>query len=78
MQADVKSRFDYVEWDNFAEFKAKQILTQIEGVAAAIDFHLCNSREKSLALTALEECFMWMHRAVRSDQIIRSMREAGE
>lgn len=34
-----------------------------------IEVNLPNSREKSLALTKLEECFMWIGKAVRSRQI---------
>jgi hypothetical protein len=61
-------RFDYVRYDEHhtklqSEFKetATKLEEQIE--------QLEPGRAKSLALTSLEECYMWIGKAIRDQQI---------
>lgn len=65
------SRFDYVKYDDAAiavqdEAKEKAIALEI------VINGLPDGRAKSLALTKLEEVYMWIGKAVRDDQIKRN------
>lgn len=65
------SRFDYVKYDVAAvaiqnEAKEKAIALEI------VINGLGNGRAKSLAITKLEEVYMWIGKQVRDDQILRS------
>lgn len=65
------SRFDYVKYDEFAQRgqdKAKILCTALE---ESIE-NLPNGRAKALALTKLEEVYMWLGKAIRDDQIARN------
>lgn len=65
------SRFDYVRYDETAQSyqdTAKQLCVVFESL---ID-KLSNGRAKSLALTKLEECYMWIGKQIRDDQIARN------
>lgn len=67
------SRFDYVKYDEKAtqmqlEFKEKMI--ELEAV---IEKHFPNpGRGKASALTNLEQCYMWLGKEIRDDQIHRN------
>lgn len=65
------SRFDYVKYDGEAQatqecFKVlfKELAHHIEGNP--------QSRAQSLALTKLEESYMWVGKMLRDDQIMRN------
>lgn len=65
------NRFDYVAYDEIAqkaqsEFKA--VFIALEGGVETLK----PGRAKALALTALEECYMWIGKAVRDEQIARN------
>lgn len=65
------SRFDYVKYDEFAQRgqeKAKILCTHLE---QSIE-NLPSGRAKALALTKLEEVYMWIGKALRDDQIQRN------
>lgn len=65
------SRFSYVKYDEVAQARqevAKQLCEQLEDL---ID-DMPSGRATSLALTKLEECYMWIGKAVRDDQIARN------
>ncbi len=65
------SRFDYVKYDWEAmedQDKAKRHCAVLETLIERLD----SSRAKSLALTKLEECYMWIGKAIRDDQIKRN------
>jgi hypothetical protein len=65
------SRFDYVRYDDTAQSHqdvAKKLVTDIE---AFIDT-LKASRNTALAYTKLEECYMWLGKAIRDEQIKRN------
>ena len=64
------SRFDYVKYDEqsieMQEYFKNQCRLIEEGLSNYPD-----GRSKSLALTALEECYMWIGKAVRDEQTAR-------
>jgi len=65
------SRFDYVRYDETAIKKSEALKAQHAELAAAIEA-LPAGRATSLALTKLEECFMWVGKAIRDDQVVRN------
>lgn len=66
------SRFDYVKYDDKAAVQQagfKKLVTEVEEY---IEGSLFSPRAKALALTKLEECYMWIGKAIRDDQISRN------
>ena len=66
------SRFDYVKYDDKATDDQGAFKRVVEVLEIEIDQRLRPGRAKSLALTALEECYMWIGKAIRDDQIARN------
>jgi len=67
------SRFDYVAYDDVAvntQMQAKRLCIDLERMIDA----LADQRSKALALTKLEECYMWIGKAIRDDQIGRGVK----
>lgn len=73
-------RFDYVKYDQGAQedqLQAKEKVSRLEtfingiGYAQGIVSEDC-ARAKALALTKLEEVYMWIGKAIRDDQIARN------
>lgn len=65
------SRFDYVRYDEQAQKdqdEAKLAVICLESLIA----RLGQGRPQSLAITKLEECYMWIGKAIRDDQIKRN------
>lgn len=65
------TRFDYIEYDELSQkqsAQAKDLSRAFEIFLNSID----DSREKALAITKLEECFMWTGKAIRTDQLKRN------
>lgn len=67
-------RFEYVKYDAYADTVAREIKNRVYGVELLIQ-SMHPSRETALALTKLEECFMWVGKAIKVDQ---EKREASE
>lgn len=65
------SRFDYVKYDALAQIGQEYFKTQVTILEKAIDQHK-PGRAHSLALTALEECYMWIGKMIRDEQIARN------
>lgn len=64
------SRFEFVPYDDEAkslQATAKRLYQEVEDFINAGP----DGRNKSLALTALEESFMWVGKSVRDDQLAR-------
>lgn len=68
------SRFDYVAYDgpsrelqSWARHKVTELEKLIESISA-----LSSARSRALALTKLEECYMWIGKAIREDQLSRN------
>lgn len=62
-------RFDYVKYD--AESIKNQTIAKdrCQEVEWFINTHLKDGRAKSLALTKLEEVYMWIGKAIRDEQV---------
>ena len=66
------NRFDYVAYDDEAkrcQAEAKKIMLALEYFIAG---ELVDGRPVQNALKALEECYMWIGKAIRDEQIQRN------
>lgn len=66
------SRFDYVKYDEESVRHQDQAKRQHDDIRAFIETNLKPGRAASLAMTKLEECYMWVGKAIRDDQIARN------
>ena len=66
------SRFDYVKYDSIAIDQQDHFKKQVSGLEGSIDMYLKSPRAKALALTKLEEVYMWVGKSIRDDQITRN------
>jgi hypothetical protein len=64
----MSTRLNYVEWDEISETNQQTLKTYFMSLEREIEDLLLNSREKSLAITKLEECWMWVGKAIKIDQ----------
>ena len=64
-------RFQYVDYDQLSTSKSGAIKAAVQEVEALLLKHLPESRPRSLALTKLEEAFMWAGKAIRDEQLER-------
>lgn len=71
-KGETMGRFDYVKYDDKAQVDQAEFKKLMEGLEANIESRLGIGRAKALALTALEESYMWIGKAIRDDQIIRN------
>jgi hypothetical protein len=65
------SRFDYIAYDD----EAKELQSEFKALFAKVEFQIDAfppGRAKALALTALEESYMWVGKAIRDGQIARN------
>ena len=67
------SRFDFIEYDDISiqqqvNFKDQftKIVNDIEAISTG------NQRASLIALVKLEECYMWVGKAIRDNQVIRN------
>lgn len=73
-----KGRFDYVKYDETAIEKqghAKQFCMQLE---AFIELTVPSGRARAIALTKLEEVYMWIGKAIRDEQVSKRHAELQE
>jgi hypothetical protein len=63
-------RFSYVDYDDASARKSGELRDAVQQVEALL-LGLPESRERSLALTKLEEAFMWTGKAIRNQQLER-------
>lgn len=66
------SRFDYVKYDEEATNNQGIFKEECIVLEDAIESYLISPRAKALAITKLEECYMWIGKAIRDDQIMRN------
>ena len=66
------SRFDYVKYDDEAQEDQMAMKVLTEGLEEAINSVIKSPRAKALALTKLEEVYMWIGKGIRDDQIVRN------
>lgn len=64
-------RFDYVKYDVRSVELQAHFKETFESACSDIEA-LPDGRAKSLALTHLEESYMWIGKAIRDDQIVRN------
>lgn len=64
------SRFSYIAYDEQSAQKSGQVRDHMQQIEALL-LQLPESRACSLALTKLEEAFMWVGKAIRDDQLER-------
>ncbi len=69
-EAMKNSRFDYIAYDDKAKQAQANAKIACQALEAEID-KLNNGRAKALALTKLEEVYMWIGKAVRDEQVER-------
>ncbi len=65
---ELERRFTKHPLDYEQAERCERILNQAEDLAYTIDRLCPNSREKSLAWTALEECVMWANAAISRNE----------
>jgi hypothetical protein len=68
-------RFDYVRYDAEAQKTQAEFKAAFEKLEALTDSGLKNGRAKSLALTKLEEAYMWVGKAIRDEQVAKRTAE---
>jgi hypothetical protein len=64
-------RFDYVRYHEQAESQQAAAKTLCQNLKQVIN-NLGVGRAQSLAFTKLEECYMWIGKAIRDEQIKRN------
>ena len=74
----MSNRFDYVKYDESAVVKQQLAKSWMLNVEEFIESKLPPSRAKSLALTKLEEVYMWVGKAIRDEQIDQRSAELQE
>ena len=65
------SRFDYVKYDHKANEDSNLFKASFSVLERYLEEKISDGRSKSLALTKLEEAFMWTGKAIRDDLIKR-------
>ena len=68
----MSKRFDYVKYDkSTTEISEgfKELYASIDGLINELDITPNAGREKALAITKLEESFMWIGKMLRNNQI---------
>jgi hypothetical protein len=66
------SRLNYVKYDEISDINQRTLKTYFMSLEGEIEDLLLNSREKSLAITKLEECWMWVGKSIKVDQELRN------
>jgi hypothetical protein len=65
------SRFDYIKYDEKAAEQQAAFKGNFQSLEGFVESALISPRAKALALTKLEEAYMWVGKAIRDDQIQR-------
>lgn len=65
-------RFDYVKYDQKSVDAQECFKGSVVSMESVINNLIESPRAKALALTKLEECYMWIGKAIRDDQIDRN------
>lgn len=74
----MNERFNFVTYDDQSKEKSEAIKKAVANLEDVVENNLQgDSRAKSILLTKLEECFMWVGKAVRDDQLKRSGAKRG-
>ncbi len=65
------SRFDYVKYDDKAQAEQAEFKALFEEIELKITRNGSSDRSRSLALTNLEQAYMWIGKVIRDDQVAR-------
>ena len=65
------NRFDYIKYDDMSLLQQGLFKEKITALEEDIT-KVFTGRSGSIALTKLEECYMWIGKAIRDEQIARS------
>lgn len=68
----MENRFDYVKYDEKATQDQAGFKGEFQAMEGHVEVALRSPRAKQLALTKLEEAYMWVGKAIRDDQIERN------
>ncbi len=66
------SAFDYVKYDAEGIQLQQYFKDKMIRLNSAVNLELKSPRAKALAITKLEETYMWIGKAIRDDQIVRN------
>lgn len=66
----MSGRFDYVRYDDESVKKSEELKADFVALTAKLE-KLAPGRYSSLAITAIEESFMWVGKAIRDEQVSR-------
>ena len=69
MNPTIEKAFTYHTPNDGQPAKYAMIRAQAKVLAYMIDAHVPNSREKSLAMTKLEECVMWANAGIARNEV---------
>lgn len=69
---NTSKRLDYVKYDEKAVAIQDSFKSQCLTIEAMMNGSLGNGRAKAVALTKLEEVYMWIGKQIRDDQIARN------
>lgn len=69
MEKKTESRFDYIKYDELTAAEQAAFKNDVTFLEDRIEACLPSRRAKSLALTKLEECYMWIGKGLRDRQI---------
>lgn len=67
----MSNRFSYVKYDQLATDSQQAFKRAFEILEQNVDL-LSDGRAKALIYTKLEEAYMWIGKAIRDDQIVRT------
>lgn len=65
-------RFDYIRYDEAHAELQSQFYLAFNEMNDVIENNLENGRAKALAITKLEECYMWVGKQIRDQQVKKS------
>jgi hypothetical protein len=74
----MQGRFDYVKYDAEAVKDQETAKTLCQDLETFIELSLPKGRAQSLALTKLEEVYMWIGKAIRDEQVTKRGAELQE
>jgi len=69
MNQQIENNFTYHPSKDGQPAKYAMIRAQAKELAYMIDMHTPDSREKSLAMTKLEECVMWANAGIARNEV---------
>ena len=65
-------RFSYVKYDEESSAKQNKLKIKCEELEALISYELKDGRPRQLALTNLEQTYMWIGKSIRDSQVVRT------